>query len=351
MIQYDIVFDESLGKAGENIKRRYTADEALDLVKRGKLTAGSRARLATECWMNIPGMKETEKESSARRTIAKYSPTPERSIEDAISKAGDDCVVVIEPLQDWLVLKNLLTLFLPMQSYLTGEHALDKAKVLEKCGFEYHNDIRLFGPVKSLDSFYGAYVAPIAFNSLWRNDSFMKLLSEGLSEEPNPFNHESYIRWSQYIEVGFEAKKTKAGTTTYYRLISDKEPLEHGEIRRISFNELSSDPKSLLHYKENWGGNLYLAYVSDGTDPWDDAVDLFNTFANNRIAFSNCRVSFGVEGAAKGFVSTTLAGQLWLCMFGRKDLRVDVCEHCGIPYFATKNSRKKFCSTLCSHAD
>lgn len=341
MIQHELRFHQSLGDEALKLKRRYSADEFLNDRTRRKFSTGSRRMLANESWMLVPGATQTEKENSARRAVAAFDPESSESLDSAIHDAGSDAVVVVEPLHDWLTLKNMLVLMLTikhaLQSALRGE-AVDYSAM---CGI-VKAEATDFGLVDALNETSPVYAAPVFFNDIWRNESLKDLALEAI-QVLNPLGDTNSLKWGQYSRMGFRNDSRIDGRRAFRLIGNDK-------IRYIPQISLSGTAGSAWTFKSEWGGNVYLAIEDDGSEERVIVESLFTSFMNSRFENGDYQLDFGLDKSSGGLSATSLESQLWLSLLGADKVKVGICEKCGMPYFASDGSKKRYCSRACSHA-
>lgn len=349
MLHQEIDFDSSFDSDTKNVKRRYSVLEFKSTKIRKRFTIGSRRMLAHESWFYAPYVSIDVKENAARKVVAKYDPND--ALDVALNEVGDNGVVVVEPLQDWLALKNYLVLLLTLKAKLSSVQSETKSnKPLDELGFEFR-EVTQFGIVDAANTTYSAFVIPIVFNEYWRNETFAGFMGEVVSLL-NPFTEAGFLQWAQYSKIGCESHR-EGINNSYVRFKLSANDLDNNhEIKYISFNQLRGKPGSLSSYKEDWGGNLYLGITGFSYDEQEKAaLFLFDKFAGNRFKYGSYSCDFGLAREEGGIMASSLADQMWLTLLGREGVRVGICEHCGMPFLATiSNTRKRYCSVACSRS-
>lgn len=341
MSHCEIKLDSSFGSDALGLRRTYTPEEFLDGKYIARYTKGSRTTLASECWFLVAGDGELskEKESAARRAISAYGVGDERELTDCVEKCRNGGLVVVEPLLDWVWLKNMLVLMFSLKHLLE----LGSSHPLIDCGFR-KTSVTRFGAFKPLDSKYDAYVIPVAFNEYWRNTRVLQLVGE-TTELFNPFKGEGFLSWAPYSKIGFESIEEQL-----HRVIVLKNDAEHSKtgIRYVSDNQVDGKPGSLLSFSDDWGGNLYLAITGDIENEKETARFFFNAIAESRISSCFIDYDFALDLDRDGsFLARTLESQLWLALFGRSGVSVDFCERCGLPFLMKGKTGKRYCSHNC----
>lgn len=335
----ELPLDASFGMEGSKVKRTYAPEEFLKDATLKRFSNGSRAMLASECWFLVAGAGgfSRKKESAARRAVSEFGFGGELGLRDAVESCQGGGLVVVEPLQDWVWLKNMLVLMLALG------HSLESGcpSPLLNCGFR-KTPVTKFGPAEAFDSTYEAFVVPVAFNECWRNEK-PRQPSEKTFAYHNPFKGEGFLSWAPYSNTGFESvndsprirlKTVSRGTGRFIHYASD--------------NQIDGKPGSLRSFRDDWDGNLYLAISGDIDNERATAEYFFDAMAKSRMEYGWIDYDFAV-GADRdgGLVARTLESQIWLTLLGRGGIRIGICERCGLPYLVKGRTRKRFCSHNC----
>ena len=154
----ELTLDASFGMEKSKLRRTYAPEEFLKDRTLKRFSNGSRAMLASECWFLVAGSGELsqEKESAARRAVSEFGFGEEKDLRAAAESCRGGGLVVVEPLQDWVWLKNMLVLMLSLG------HSLESgcpAPLLD-CGFR-KTPVTKFGVAEAFDSTYTAFVIPL----------------------------------------------------------------------------------------------------------------------------------------------------------------------------------------------
>lgn len=341
MSHCEIGLDSSFSLDAMGLRRTYTPEEFLDEKNLDRYTKGSRTVLASECWFLVAGNGELskEKESAARRAISVYGFGDKQELKDCAERCKNGGLIVVEPVLDWVWLKNMLVLMISLKHSLES----DSAHPLIDCGFR-KTSVTRFGAFKPLDSKYDAYVIPVAFNEYWRNTKALQLVGENI-ELFNPFKREGFLSWAPYSKLGFESIVDRSHRVI--ALKSDAENRERG-IRYVSDNQVDGKPGSLKSFRDDWGGNLYLAITGNIENEKESARYFFNAIADSRIKYGFVDYDFALDLDRDGsFTAQTLESQLWLALFGRSGIYVGICENCGLPFLMKGKIRKRYCSHNC----
>lgn len=344
LCHHELSFDKSYEPDAKRIKREYSPKEYLSSSEFKRLSTGGRSMLASECWFLVPNDPiEQEKVSSARRAIEAYDPFDSDALRKSIEECGDRGHIVVEPLLDWLWMKNLFAMMLSLWS------ALDEgsSSPLQCAGFKKAM-VSKFGSVRAVIGEYEAFVVPLAFNEYWRNRSLVDEIVEAIKWY-NPLTRETFLNWAQYSRVGF--KSVSNGMHSKTCLVGEMtRPIN--EIRFVSSNHVEGRPGSITSFKDDWGGNLYLAVIGDLSNEVDVAKAFFQSFGLNRL---NCGMESGdlqiVLGREAeddgGILAKSLEAQLWLTLLSYPGTRVGRCEKCGLPFIARGRAVKQYCSQRC----
>lgn len=337
----ELTLDPSFGMEKSKLRRTYAPEEFLNSKTLKRFSNGSRAMLASECWFLVAGSGELsqEKESAARRAVSEFGFGEDQGLRAAAESCRVGGLVVVEPLQDWVWLKNMLVLMLSLKHSLGSERP---APLLD-CGFR-KTPVTKFGAAEAFDSTYTAFVVPVAFNEYWRNEKPRQLLEEAINYY-NPFREEGFLSWAPYSKTGFESIND-----SLHRVIQLKDAFREAglSIRYVSDNQIDGKPGSLRSFREDWGGNLYLAITGNIDNERATAEFFFDAMAKSRMEYGWIDYDFAV-GADKdgGLVARTLESQIWLTLFGRGGVYIGICERCGLPYLVKGRTRKRFCSHNC----
>lgn len=337
----ELTLDASFGMEKSKLRRTYAPEEFLKDRTLKRFSNGSRAMLASECWFLVAGSAELsqEKESAARRAVSEFGFGEEKDLRAAVESCKSGGLVVVEPLQDWVWLKNMLVLMLSLG------HSLESgcpAPLLD-CGFQ-KTPVTKFGVAEAFDSTYTAFVIPVAFNEYWRNEKLSQLLEEAI-DFYNPFRGEGFLSWAPYSKIGFESINDSRHRVTQ---LKDASKETGRSIRYVSVNQIDGKPGSLRSFRKDWGGNLYLAITGDIDNERSTAEYFFDAMAKSRMEYGWIDYDFAV-GADRdgGLVARTLESQIWLTLLGRGGVYIGICERCGLPYLVKGRTRKRFCSHNC----
>ena len=335
----ELSLDASIGMEEPKLKRTYAPEEFLNSKTLKRFSNGSRAMLASECWFLVAGAggPSRRKESAARRAVPEFGFGGEQGLRDAAESCEGGGLVVVEPLQDWVWLKNMLVLMLSLK------HSLESgcpAPLLD-CGFQ-KTSVTKFAAVEPFDSTYTAFIIPVAFNEYWCNKKPRQFLEEEL-DYYNPFSKDWFLSWAPYSKTGFEV----ANDSPCIRLKNASREAGRS-IHYVSDNQIDGKPGSLRDFREYWGGNLYLAIAGDIDDERATAEYFFNAMAKSRMEYGWVDYDFAVDADRDGgLVARTLESQIWLTLLGRRGVYVGICERCGLPYLVKGRTRKRFCSHNC----
>ena len=337
----ELTLDASFGMEKSKLRRTYAPEEFLKDRTLKRFSNGSRAMLASECWFLVAGSGELsqEKESAARRAVSEFGFGEEKDLRAVAESCKSGGLVVVEPLQDWVWLKNMLVLMLSLG------HSLESgcpAPLLD-CGFR-KTSVTKFGVAEAFDSTYTAFVIPVAFNEYWRNEKLSQLLEEAI-DFYNPFRGEGFLSWAPYSKIGFESINDSRHRVTQ---LKDASKETGRSIRYVSVNQIDGKPGSLRSFRKDWGGNLYLAITGDIDNERSTAEYFFDAMAKSRMEYGWIDYDFAV-GADRdgGLVARTLESQIWLTLLGRGGVYIGICERCGLPYLVKGRTRKRFCSHNC----
>lgn len=337
----ELTLDASFGMEKSKLRRTYAPEEFLKDRTLKRFSNGSRAMLASECWFLVAGSAELsqEKESAARRAVSEFGFGEEKDLRAAVESCKSGGLVVVEPLQDWVWLKNMLVLMLSLG------HSLESgcpAPLLD-CGFR-KTSVTKFGVAEAFDSTYTAFVIPVAFNEYWRNEKLSQLLEEAI-DFYNPFRGEGFLSWAPYSKIGFESINDSRHRVTQ---LKDASKETGRSIRYVSVNQIDGKPGSLRSFRKDWGGNLYLAITGDIDNERSTAEYFFDAMAKSRMEYGWIDYDFAVDaGRDGGLVARTLESQIWLTLLGRGGVYIGICERCGLPYLVKGRTRKRFCSHNC----
>lgn len=337
----ELTLDPSFGMEKSKLRRTYAPEEFLNSKTLKRFSNGSRAMLASECWFLVAGSGELsqEKESAARRAVSEFGFGEDQGLRAAVESCRGGGLVVVEPLQDWVWLKNMLVLMLSLKHSLGSE----RPAPLFDCGFR-KTSVTKFGAAEAFDSTYTAFVVPVVFNEYWRNEKPRQLLEEAINYY-NPFKEEGFLSWAPYSKTGFESIND-----SLHRVIQLKDAFREAglSIRYVSDNQIDGKPGSLRSFREDWGGNLYLAITGNIDNERATAEFFFDAMAKSRMEYGWIDYDFAV-GADRdgGLVARTLESQIWLTLFGRGGVYIGICERCGLPYLVKGRTRKRFCSHNC----
>lgn len=337
----ELTLDASFGMEKSKLRRTYAPEEFLKDRTLKRFSNGSRAMLASECWFLVAGSAELsqEKESAARRAVSEFGFGEEKDLRAAVESCKSGGLVVVEPLQDWVWLKNMLVLMLSLG------HSLESgcpAPLLD-CGFR-KTPVTKFGVAEAFDSTYTAFVIPVAFNEYWRNEKLSQLLEEAI-DFYNPFRGEGFLSWAPYSKIGFESINDSRHRVTQ---LKDASKETGRSIRYVSVNQIDGKPGSLRSFRKDWGGNLYLAITGDIDNERSTAEYFFDAMAKSRMEYGWIDYDFAVDaGRDGGLVARTLESQIWLTLLGRGGVYIGICERCGLPYLVKGRTRKRFCSHNC----
>lgn len=337
----ELTLDASFGMEKSKLRRTYAPEEFLKDRTLKRFSNGSRAMLASECWFLVAGSGELsqEKESAARRVVSELGFGEEKDLRAAVESCKSGGLVVVEPLQDWVWLKNMLVLMLSLG------HSLESgcpAPLLD-CGFR-KTSVTKFGVAEAFDSTYTAFVIPVAFNEYWRNEKLSQLLEEAI-DFYNPFRGEGFLSWAPYSKIGFESINDSRHRVTQ---LKDASKETGRSIRYVSVNQIDGKPGSLRSFRKDWGGNLYLAITGDIDNERSTAEYFFDAMAKSRMEYGWIDYDFAVDADRDGgLVARTLESQIWLTLLGRGGVYIGICERCGLPYLVKGRTRKRFCSHNC----
>ena len=337
----ELTLDASFGMEKSKLRRTYAPEEFLKDRTLKRFSNGSRAMLASECWFLVAGSAELsqEKESAARRAVSEFGFGEEKDLRAAVESCKSGGLVVVEPLQDWVWLKNMLVLMLSLG------HSLESgcpAPLLD-CGFR-KTPVTKFGVAEAFDSTYTAFVIPVAFNEYWRNEKLSQLLEEAI-DFYNPFRGEGFLSWAPYSKIGFESINDSRHRVTQ---LKDASKETGRSIRYVSVNQIDGKPGSLRSFRKDWGGNLYLAITGDIDNERSTAEYFFDAMAKSRMEYGWIDYDFAVDADRDGgLVARTLESQIWLTLLGRGGVYIGICERCGLPYLVKGRTRKRFCSHNC----
>lgn len=337
----ELILDASFGMEKSKLRRTYAPEEFLKDRTLKRFSNGSRAMLASECWFLVAGSGELsqEKESAARRAVSEFGFGEEKDLRAAVESCKSGGLVVVEPLQDWVWLKNMLVLMLSLG------HSLESgcpAPLLD-CGFR-KTSVTKFGVAEAFDSTYTAFVIPVAFNEYWRNEKLSQLLEEAI-DFYNPFRGEGFLSWAPYSKIGFESINDSRHRVTQ---LKDASKETGRSIRYVSVNQIDGKPGSLRSFRKDWGGNLYLAITGDIDNERSTAEYFFDAMAKSRMEYGWIDYDFAVDADRDGgLVARTLESQIWLTLLGRGGVYIGICERCGLPYLVKGRTRKRFCSHNC----
>lgn len=337
----ELTLDASFGMEKSKLRRTYAPEEFLKDRTLKRFSNGSRAMLASECWFLVAGSAELsqEKESAARRAVSEFGFGEEKDLRAAVESCKSGGLVVVEPLQDWVWLKNMLVLMLSLG------HSLESgcpAPLLD-CGFR-KTPVTKFGVAEAFDSTYTAFVIPVAFNEYWHNEKLSQLLEEAI-DFYNPFRGEGFLSWAPYSKIGFESINDSRHRVTQ---LKDASKETGRSIRYVSVNQIDGKPGSLRSFRKDWGGNLYLAITGDIDNERSTAEYFFDAMAKSRMEYGWIDYDFAVDADRDGgLVARTLESQIWLTLLGRGGVYIGICERCGLPYLVKGRTRKRFCSHNC----
>ena len=337
----ELTLDASFGMEKSKLRRTYAPEEFLKDRTLKRFSNGSRAMLASECWFLVAGSGELsqEKESAARRAVSEFGFGEEKDLRAAVESCKSGGLVVVEPLQDWVWLKNMLVLMLSLG------HSLESgcpAPLLD-CGFR-KTSVTKFGVAEAFDSTYTAFVIPVAFNEYWRNEKLSQLLEEAI-DFYNPFMGEGFLSWAPYSKIGFESINDSRHRVTQ---LKDASKETGRSIRYVSVNQIDGKPGSLRSFRKDWGGNLYLAITGDIDNERSTAEYFFDAMAKSRMEYGWIDYDFAVDADRDGgLVARTLESQIWLTLLGRGGVYIGICKRCGLPYLVKGRTRKRFCSHNC----
>ena len=111
---------------------------------------------------------------------------------------------------------------------------------------------------------------------------------------------------------------------------------------------LDGKPGTLRSFREDWGGNLYLAITGDIDNERATAEFFFDAMAKSRMEYGWIDYDFAVDADRDGgLMARTLESQIWLTLLGRGGVYIGICERCGLPYLVKGRTRKRFCSHNC----
>ena len=170
-------------KAFNNKVNRCMSVEKFSKI-RPKISKGARQVLADECSLYVPlDSRDAYKESAARRAVAEFEGVDNGKLDDSLKRAKDaGGVVVMEPLNDWVVLRSCLQLYARLRYGNTEE----RISALTGSGFEsvLHGGKRF-------------YQAPMYFNTVWKDETILDMLGSA-TRDIVPFLEDGWLFWCQY---------------------------------------------------------------------------------------------------------------------------------------------------------
>lgn len=336
-----LVLDSSFGKDREGFERVCSGEKFLtDYIDR--YSNSSRRALANECWLLLPGHGYSEdKESAAKRVAQEYSIEDGDAIERAISQAGVGCLVVEEPLLDWIWAKNMLALMLSIKHALMSDAVETSAKPLESCGFSLNGHIKNLG---FDNGHHASLVLPIMRSDYARFSGIGSAIRETVQDYFLPGGSGGTCRWAPYSYYGFRREAVKGGSCV--ALITANADRDRSCMSYVPESLALGDGGTFADYS-NPKQKVLIEIQGDIEKQNELAKRLFNEFMRNRLSFGDYRCDFDNEGR---LVSNTFETCLWLSLLGVPGLKLNRCENCGLPFFASENSLRRFCSGACQQS-
>ena len=342
LMHKEMMLDSSFKRDGFGFKRVYRGIDFLTNSVLNRYSDSSRRALANECWFLLPGCGCSEgKESSAKRVTQEYSIKGGAAIREAINQTDSDCFVIEEPLLDWLWMKNMLALMLSIKHSLMSDVAEISCKPLESCGFSLNRRIKNHGLA---EGHHSAFVLPLMRSDYARFTGIGSVFRETILDYFLPGGNGGTCRWAPYSYYGFQRETANDGTlVTLKTSNADK-----------GYSCMSYLPECFVLGRggtiadySNSKQKIFIEIQGDTERQNRLARQLFNEFLRNRLCFGDYGCDFDSEGK---LVPNTLESCLWLSLIEIPGLKLGRCENCGLPFFATENSLKRFCSSACQQS-
>lgn len=287
--------------------------------------------LLTECFFD-PYAEPTEDSSLSFDTIGRK----ERARSSKLVEQHDLCAhfrdtepvspdasVIVEPLQDWVLIRNILSISLRVASALRGAGADDE--LMTSVGFRRVLRARFHSKL-ALES--SAYVMPVAFNDFFRDGSVLAYNEDATS----PFLRSITLR------------RAVNPFMTVASLSSDR------GVKFLSAVQAEQADASLLGRRrgrpeeDKW---LFLAIEErEGEGPRDALLRFLNA-----IDGSMGRPEIVVKDVETDEVRPVyydVPSAAWGLFRSHRGLYISTCEQCGRSMLANpKGGRKRFCSSAC----
>ena len=301
------------------------------------------AQLQSECYFDPVAMatedapwafSETGRLAKAAIHEAATSYALPASKDDAFF--DDSHLYVIEPLHDWLLLRNLFSIAMRIYATATTEKASDSNDLLVKTGFS-----QVSPTSKAAKRNMGAdgYVVPVAYNPFfsrplidfdWDDRLIWPLLNSLVEKDKNPverfmgFNHTRHLKGFPEVKLltSVEADQTKASLNL---------------------------KKTAVNAKDRW---MYLALIPKEGEGQKETANRF--LRGLDAAFGSSDISCGGDQGAENLVLSyphNFPSALWAVIKDHPGRYLLRCKRCSKTIFAASfGGATRFCSSACRSA-
>jgi hypothetical protein len=310
---------------GKKQKRIYGVDEFRKRYKKLFIEEMNRSHLEYESYFYTNNyLPEPDEEraapSAATRRMLIFNGDFER---DLCMLDSSQCKIIVEPLLDWTYARNVFNISARILSLL--EDGIED-ETLEKAGFEYYKDKKLF------------YI-PFSFTPYWRPlvptfDGFMDKMGDSTIHQPLLF-----------ASAGLKGKMLFGSDKT---------------VHLKSYQQLTDTFVNLANLEAETERRHFLCVEATGESQAVTAKRLVRAFLKSAKELKVSRKREGFLGwkedlssvfgrpAAPLYTPASLFSSLMYQLAYRGETKIAMCKECGSPILCTwKGPKREYCSNAC----
>lgn len=236
--------------------------------------------------------------------------------------------VLIEPLQDWILLRNLLSIALRLGGVLRKR--LSGETILEDAGFS-RVERKTLDAKLVIDA--PGYAIPVMFNPYFREGSI----------PINDLNFDANVIWPLYSRIA-EKKSGRYGLGIYGALRDCDGSIRFATAAQVEVVRGSFKPRKLRPEEERW---TYLVIEESGKSGQKELADKLLS-SLDRVLYRP-RLSYSGEQMREVSVdSFDLPSALWSLVRDHPNHYLMTCDNCHRTVFSTtQGPNRRFCSDSC----
>lgn len=243
--------------------RKYSVKEVTNNPKKLELSAPDCELLLTECTLGTDIWETTkEKINSAKLCIRDYS-FFEMCLPELVELDSNKNDIYVEPLADWILLRNILAITMQLMSSLSGE---DK-KPLTTYGFEnrYHEQLK--------DS---VWITPFVFNPFFYE--FKGTWESALEMFSKYDNYQPFLNSISKVDEATIKKSLLWSKKLYARLLSPAKCIEEDAVLLVTAPVAKEKYNSFWHPKKSAEDKRYWLLTRDNASQTEIAGRIIHGF-------------------------------------------------------------------------